>query len=165
MFKLDRSPLQILGRNTLLLNRHLSHGGSGIAQKKVIKTLLNEAQVIEIREKYATRKYAQQSLGKAYGVSTTLICEIVRGYSYVKCGGPISKREEIARTAKKHNKHPKKLKKRGRKKILSNNSVLMIKKLYASGKYLQKDLAKLFMVSTYLIHTTIRQEKSKLDNH
>lgn len=62
--------------------------------------ILTENIVKEIREKYATEKYTQESLAKIYGVDKATIGDLVRGDTWYKASGPT-----IIRSNKKGGKH------------------------------------------------------------
>lgn len=53
---------------------------------------LTDAQVIEIRTRYATCTIGQVALGKEFGVTHTLIGIIVRGEGWKHAGGPVTHR-------------------------------------------------------------------------
>lgn len=104
-----------------------------------IRRKLTDEQIEEIKNLYATGNHTQTQLAKDFEVSLTQIHRIVHGKSWGD-----KKHDEVLT-----------------KKNLTKEDVIEIRKLYASGKYLQKELAEKFGCSQNHIHHIITYKKWK----
>ncbi|HBD95461.1 MAG TPA: hypothetical protein DC057_14930 [Spirochaetia bacterium] len=66
-------------------NRSVHLKGSQNGNSKV-----TERQVVEIRNKYSTNKFSQRELGEKYGLSSSMVGEIIRGNFWKHIGGKIT---------------------------------------------------------------------------
>lgn len=67
-------------------NRSVHLKGSKNGNSKV-----TEDQVIKIRNEYSTKKFSQRELGEKYGLSSSMVGEIIRGNFWKHIGGKITK--------------------------------------------------------------------------
>ena len=107
---------------------------------------LDEKDVVKIRDEYARGKTSTTHLAKKYGVTSSLISDILNQKSWKHVGG--------ARCSKV-------LKSRRTESKLSPAKVRKIRKQYKSGKWLQKELAQEFGVSPSTVNDVVNHRRWK----
>lgn len=109
------------------------------------KASLTTDQAKELRELYATGRYTMTRLADFYGLkSTAAVGAIVRGETYKSAGGP---------TCKDNRRYIK-----TRMGELNDVEVIKIRRMYATGRYSQHDLAHHFDVTQPWISAIVRGE-------
>lgn len=99
--------------------------------------LLTEAQTTEIRTRYAAGDVNQRDLAAEFGVSQTLISQIVRGDTRKTVAGPTLRPRQLARNQGTKNPNAR----------LTDAQVAEIREQYARGSITQRQLAAQHRVS------------------
>jgi len=140
---------EIKNQNTLIPKGYnISLGGTGcsgrLGSKHPLSTL-TEAEVLNIRNLYATEKFTQKELGAIFNTTCFTISKIIRGDRWKHVAGPTIKQNvvgELNPAAK-----------------LSEEKVLDIRKKYATGKFTQAQLGALYGVGFKAISKIITGQR------
>jgi hypothetical protein len=96
----DKKDNSIFNLETLSRGDNLRHGHynglykDGHRGSSNPRSVVNEVDVVRIREKYATGLITHKELGKEYGLSTSSITHICTGRTWANVGGPIRKQDK-----------------------------------------------------------------------
>ena len=115
-------------------------GGCGVSGT----TKLTEAQVVDIRERYANGECTQQELADQYGIVFSNVSMIVRGETWQDVGGPRTLTGPAIYGERHHNSR------------LTAMDVQCIRKQYARGGITYDDLARRYNVHSVTIGDIIR---------
>ena len=111
---------------------------------------LTEAQVVEIRDLYATGNYTQTELGERYGITRPAISHITLGDVWVHAGGSCKAWEGTRAKGEKVNTAK-----------LDADKVREIRRLYAQGGHSYRSLGRQFGVTRGAIHQAVKRETWK----